>query len=251
MNVIHRVARHDRALLMVGAIAIAGVAWIEVLRRAAPMGAMMAGHVMPFHLTSSFVMWATMMVAMMLPSALPALLVFHAAQKRSLQPSVLLWRSAIFACGYLVVWTGWSLVAALAQGLIQSRALLAMDLAAATPLLGAPILLVAGLYQFTPWKRSCLEHCRSPQDFLVLNWRNGGWGALVLGTRHGLFCAGCCWALMLVLFVVGIMNVAWVALLAGVVLVEKAVARGPWPSRVVGGLLVAWAGWLAYVGFSL
>lgn len=251
MNVVHRVARNERAILLVGAIAIAGVAWIEVLRRAGSMDAMIAGHVMPFRLTSSFVMWATMMVAMMLPSALPALLVFHAAQKRSLRPGVLLRRSAIFACGYLVVWTGWSLAAALAQGLIRSLALLGMDLAVATPFLGAPILLVAGLYQFTPWKRSCLEHCRSPQDFLVLNWRNGRWGALVLGTRHGLFCVGCCWALMLVLFVVGIMNVAWVALLAGVVLVEKAVARGPWPSRVVGALLVAWAGWLAYVGFSL
>lgn len=250
MNLLHRVARNERMLLIVGATAIAGVAWLEVLRRAAPMDAMMVGHVMPVQFASSFAMWATMMVAMMLPSALPALLVFHAAQERSLAPAVLLRRSALFACGYLVVWTGWSLVAALAQGLLQERALLAMDLAPTTPLLGAPILLVAGLYQFTPWKRSCLEHCRSPQDFLVLHWRNGRWGALVLGTRHGAFCVGCCWALMLVLFVVGVMNVAWVALLAGVVLVEKAVAWGPRPSRAVGGLLVAWAAWSAYVGFS-
>lgn len=186
-----------------------------------------------------------------LPSALPALLVFHAAQKRSLQPGVLLRRSALFACAYLVVWAGWSLAASLAQGVLQERALLAPDQAVMAPRLAAVILLVAGLYQFTPWKRACLDHCRSPQDFLVLNWRNGGWGALQLGTRHGAFCVGCCWALMLLLFVVGIMNVAWVALLAGVVLVEKAMPGGIWLSRAAGVILVAWAGWLAYSSFAL
>lgn len=248
MNVLHRVARHERTILVVGAIAIAGVAWTEVLRRAAPVDAMMGGEVMTFHFASSFAMWATMMVAMMLPSALPALLVFHAAQQRSLPPGVLLRRSALFACGYLVVWTGWSLAASLAQGVLQDLALLAPDHAVVAPRLGVALLLVAGVWQFTPWKRSCLDHCRSPQDFLVLHWRNGAWGALALGTRHGAFCVGCCWALMLLLFFVGIMNVAWVALLAGVVLVEKAAPWGIWLSRAVGVVLVVWAGALAYLG---
>lgn len=247
MSILHRVARHERALLLGGASVVALLAWAYVLRRASPMEPMTDGAMVEPHLISSIVMWFVMMVAMMLPSALPALLVFHAAQKRSLGARPLLARATLFASGYLGVWLGWSVLAALLQIALQKQALLSSDSAAHSPLLAVPILLVAGAYQFTPWKRACLDRCQAPQDFLVFHWRQGAPGALTMGAHHGLFCVGCCWALMAVLFVVGIMNVAWVALLAAIVLVEKAVARGPWMSRTVGLVLVASA---AYVGYA-
>lgn len=250
MSILRHAARHERTLLLGGAALVAIFAWAEVWRRASPGHAVMDGMMMPWSTGSAVLMWSIMMVAMMLPSAIPALLIFQAAQRQTVAQGALLARTVLFATGYLLVWSGWAILAALLQGWLQARALLSPDLAAASPLVGASVLLVAGAYQFTPWKRACLEHCRSPQDFLVLHWRQGPGGALAMGVHHGAFCVGCCWALMTVLFVVGIMNIAWVALLAAIVLVEKAIARGPWMSRASGAILVAWAAYLAYVGIA-
>jgi predicted metal-binding membrane protein len=153
-----------------------------------------------------------------------------------------------FAAGYLLVWGGFSVAAAALQALLQQRMLLSSDLAMTSAWLGAGVLALAGGYQLTPLKNACLLHCQSPLGFLLSRWRDGVRGSLVMGVRHGAFCLGCCWALMALLFVGGVMNLAWVAALAVFVLAEKALARGAWLSRVSGVALIAWAVWLAVHG---
>jgi predicted metal-binding membrane protein len=114
-----------------------------------------------------------------------------------------------------------------------------------SPLLGGLVLIAAGIYQWTPAKHACLARCRSPLAFLLTEWREGARGALVMGIRHGFSCAGCCWLLMLLLFVVGVMNLLWIALLTVFVLLEKILPRGLWVSRASGGALIIWGGWVA------
>jgi predicted metal-binding membrane protein len=126
--------------------------------------------------------------------------------------------------------------------------LLSSDLAMSSAWLGAAVLSLAGVYQLTPLKDACLRRCQSPLGFLLGHWRDGVRGALGMGVRHGAFCLGCCWALMALLFVGGVMNLAWVAALAVFVLAEKALARGRWLSRVSGVVLILWAVWLAAHG---
>jgi predicted metal-binding membrane protein len=200
-------------------------------------------------LAVAIVMWCVMMVAMMLPSALPALLLFRAQQKS--QGDVLAGLTALFGVGYLAIWFACSLLAASLQWTLQGLMLLSPQMTVVSTAASAGVLALAGLYQFTPWKEACLTHCQSPLDFLVMHWENGRSGALRMGARHGLFCVGCCWALMAVLFVIGIMNLAWVALLSVLVLLEKLVVRGPWPSRAAGASLLAWAGYAAYYGMGV
>jgi predicted metal-binding membrane protein len=185
-----------------------------------------------------------MMVAMMLPSAAPMLLLFAATQRGRAttgEPATVL----AFAAGYLLVWGGFSVAAAALQALLQQAMLLSSNLAMTTGWLPPAILALAGIYQLTPLKHACLSRCRSPLGFLLSRWRDGIGGALAMGLRHGAFCLGCCWALMALLFVGGVMNLAWVAVLALFVLAEKALPRGPWLSRISGVALIAWAVWLA------
>jgi predicted metal-binding membrane protein len=152
--------------------------------------------------------------------------------------------SAVFTAGYLLAWGGFSLAATLAQEALKRAALLSpMDMTTNSRLLGGLLFLAAGLYQFTPVKLACLRLCRSPLDFVVNHWRDGPGGALRMGITHGLHCLGCCWILMLLLFVGGVMNLLWVAALAVVVLIEKLTA-GPWIGRAGGVLLVACGAWL-------
>jgi predicted metal-binding membrane protein len=122
--------------------------------------------------------------------------------------------------------------------------LLSPETISVTPLLGGILLILAGVYQFTPLKYVCLSNCRTPLGFLMTEWREGTKGALIMGLRHGLYCLGCCWPLMLLLFVAGVMNLLWVALIAGYVLVEKAIPAGQWVSRAIGLLTIGWGAWL-------
>jgi len=176
------------------------------------------------YLLPAFMMWALMMIAMMLPSAAPMILL-HArvAQHNNAGPS----ETAIFAAVYLMVWAIFSAVAALGQAaLISLGAVSAMTLAVGSNVLAAALLAAAALYQLSPIKRACLDRCRSPFSFIVRLWRPGARGALRLGIAHGLYCLGCCWVLMLLLFVGGVMNLAWVAGLAGIVFIEKLAPPG-------------------------
>jgi predicted metal-binding membrane protein len=151
----------------------------------------------------AFVMWVVMMAGMMSPSAAPVLLVVARAASARGESS----RTAVlFGAGYFAVWMGFSAVATLAQWVLHNAALLSSSMAAVSPRAAGITLVVAGLYQFTPEKRACLQHCRNPIDFLMLYWRPGAAGNFALGAHHGLYCLGCCWALMIVLFAVGLMN---------------------------------------------
>jgi predicted metal-binding membrane protein len=186
------------------------------------------------------VMWAVMMVAMMAPAAAPMILTFAAIHRRRAaagQPSV---PTVMFVLGYFLVWTVYSLAAASAQAGLHAAALLSPEMAASSSLFAGGLLIAAGVFQWTPLKRACLAACRSPLSFLMSRWREGARGALLMGLRHGLYCLGCCWALMALLFVAGVMNLFWVAAIAVVVLVEKVVPRGDAVGRVGGvGLIVA------------
>jgi predicted metal-binding membrane protein len=187
-------------------------------------------------------MWLAMMVAMMAPSATPMVLLYarvrsHArAQGNQAAPS-----TAVFVLGYFTVWLLFSLLAASVQLELQARGVLsAMTMGLSSRWPAGALLVAAGIYQLTPLKQACLASCRAPAAYLSQYWRPGARGAFGLGLRHGMYCLGCCWLLMALLFVGGVMNLAWIAALGVLVLLEKAFAPGRTIGRVVGLLLVAW-----------
>ncbi|MBI3028893.1 MAG: DUF2182 domain-containing protein [Candidatus Rokubacteria bacterium] len=190
-----------------------------------------------------FLMWAVMMVAMMVPSASPMILVFATVNRKRLADHTPLIRTGLFLLGYLIVWAGYSLLAALGQWGLHSAALIT-PATAVTPWLGGLLLLAAGAYQFTPLKDACLSRCQSPFGFILTQWREGARGALVMGLRHGAFCVGCCWVLMALLFVAGVMNLLWVAAIAAFVLLEKVLPVGRLVSRLAGTILIVGGAWL-------
>jgi predicted metal-binding membrane protein len=237
-----RSSRRARALIA-GCIAlITALAWVYLVhlnRRMTspiegdPMAAM--GMVMnqPWgagDLLLTFVMWAVMMVGMMAVPALPVLLLF-AGMHTGAVPS--------FGLGYLVVWLGFSAGATAAQWALHEGALLTSAMATSSSSVAGVILILAGAYQLTPLKTGCLARCRSPLGFLMSNWRDGSRGAFLMGVRHGIFCLGCCWALMAVLFVVGVMNLAWVGVLTLFILAEKIGPAGARVARAGGAILIA------------
>jgi predicted metal-binding membrane protein len=189
-------------------------------------------------LAVTFVMWAVMMVGMMSASALPVLLLFAGAHARRAERSTPL-AAAWFGVGYITVWLGFSACAAAAQGALHQAALLSSTMAMSSPALAGGILIAAGAYQLTPLKVGCLIRCQSPLGFLLSHWRDGAGGAFRMGLGHGAFCLGCCWALMGVLFVVGVMNLAWVGILAVFILVEKVGSTGVRVARLGGAVLIA------------
>ncbi len=189
-----------------------------------------------------FLMWAIMMMAMMLPSAAPMILIFAAVdwQRQGARAHGL--RVWAFVAGYVTVWTAFSLLATLLQwGLLEAR-LVSPMMRTSSPLLGGVLLIAAGAYQFTPLKRACLAACRSPLAFILGQWRAGTTGAFAMGLHQGTYCVGCCWVLMALLFVLGVMNVLWIAALAAFVLAEKSLPGARWLGSASGALLVVWGG---------
>jgi predicted metal-binding membrane protein len=187
------------------------------------------------------VMWWVMMVAMMLPTAAPTvLLVTSLAWDRIANPNLVPATALLFASGYLLVWCGFSLAATLLQWSLDNAGLLSERMAFGDAILASTVLIAAGVYQWTPLKDACLRHCRSPSEFLFRHLRLGLLGAVGTGVRHGLFCLGCCWMLMALLFVGGLMSLTWVGAIALFVLVEKTIPWGDWISGIGGALLVLW-----------
>ena len=187
-----------------------------------------------------FLMWSVMMVAMMLPSASPLILLHVRVNQQQEDGGDGFHGTVAFAIGYLLVWTSFSAVATLLQWGLEKLAVLSPMMASTSPLLGAGLLLAAGIYQLTPFKNACLRHCRSPVHFLMQHWRRGTSGAFMMGFHHGVYCIGCCWLLMALLFVFGVMNLVWIAVLSVFVLLEKVVPRGELVARVAGvGFIVA------------
>jgi predicted metal-binding membrane protein len=184
-------------------------------------------------------MWSVMMAAMMTPSTAPMAVAFSNLERR--RGGGAPWAAtAAFLAGYLVVWTAFSVAATLIQWGLRSAALMAPGMRTASPWLGGALLLGAGVFQFSSAKDACLRHCRTPVGFLLSEWREGRSGAALMGMRHGAYCVGCCWLLMALMLVVGVMNLAWCAALAVLVLAEKALPGGRRLARAAGVGLAAW-----------
>lgn len=241
------VLRHERVIVIAGLLAVIGLSWAYLLAGAGTMQEM-GGMLMPMssgpwdldHALVMFAMWAVMMAAMMLPGATPMILLYGTLARRRGASGAEVAGSAVFTLGYVVVWTGFSVLAVVLQFGFERAAWLSPMMEASSQVLAAALLIAAGVYQWTPLKQACLRRCRSPLDFVMTHWREGRWGAWVMGVQHGAYCAGCCWLLMTLLFVGGVMNLAWIAGLALYVLVEKLAPAGPWVGCVSGALLVIW-----------
>jgi predicted metal-binding membrane protein len=244
--------RYDRAVVVGAIVIIVAASWAYLLyddwamrhMDIVDMAMPSRGPWGPVDIALIFAMWAIMMVAMMLPSVVPTLLVYHRlviARRTGVNAAV---PTGFFAAGYLFGWFAFSAAATLAQWGLHSAALISPQMVVSAPAVGGTLLLIAGAYQWTRFKYACLEHCRSPLQFLQTHWRAGAAGAFRMGARHGVYCIGCCWLLMTILFVVGVMNLFWIATLTLFVIAEKALPNAEWLARTSGLALIAWGGWL-------
>ncbi len=247
--------KRDRRLVLGAMVLLAALAWAYTiylgLRQPVATGAMSMPVLMPWSVADfvfMFFMWAVMMFAMMLPSVTPTVMIFERVRGKREAAERPYAPTGAFVAGYLLVWVGFSLLATAANWSLHGVGLMSSMMGKLAPQAGGLILVAAGIFQWTPLKRACLDHCRSPMSFLMQHWREGNWGAASMGLRHGLYCLGCCWLLMLLLFVLGVMNLLWIAILTIVVLVEKIMARGETLSRVLGILLIGWGGWMIGAG---
>lgn len=248
-SIFETIAQRDRMVVSCGLLLVIGLSWAYLLTGAGTMEEM-GGMFMPMspevwtpgHALLMFVMWAVMMAAMMLPSAAPMILFYAMVDRnrraRSDQSSGP--RTSVFAGGYLICWLAFSLFAVTLQYALEKAALLSRMMETTSVTLAAAIFITAGIYQLTPLKQACLRNCRTPLDFVVNHWREGRRGALIMGIEHGIYCTGCCWMLMLLLFVGGVMNLAWISGVAILVLVEKLMPMGHWIGKAAGIVLILW-----------
>ena len=242
------ILRRDRFVVVVGLVSVTLLAWAYLFVMAAgrsPIASMSdaitLAQIKPWTSVDFLMMctmWAVMMVAMMLPSAAPMILLYATVIRKQGAKGHSFAPTSIFASGYLAAWAAFSLAATVLQWSLDQTALLSPMIVVSSPLLGGLLLVAAGLYQATSLKQACLAHCRSPIAFLSSSWRPGRGGAFLMGLHHGAFCVGCCWFLMGLLFFGGVMNLLWVAAIAVYVLLEKVVPCGPLLGRVTGALLV-------------
>jgi predicted metal-binding membrane protein len=243
--------RSDRVPLLVVLVALPLVcwAWIAVMSRDmyGPMTGASAWMMTPVwdmaYILLLWLMWAVMMAAMMLPSAAPMVLTYGSALRRITGVAAARHVYAL-AAGYLTAWVVFSAGAAALQRGLAALLLVSPMMELTSPRLGAALLVLAGLYQLTPLKHACLDACRSPLAFLMSRWRPRTSGAFRLGLEHGASCVGCCWALMLLLFIGGVMNLAVIAALTAFVALEKLAPFGLYSTRVSGALLIAAALWM-------
>lgn len=246
------------SLLLVAFLAWAYVLWLSSAMKVSdmpgmnvPAGMTMAPGFVAWtfaHALFVFAMWAVMMVGMMTPSAAPMVLLYAQVARHARASGHVFAAAGWFAAGYLVAWTAFAALATAAQYGLERAALLSPMMVGTSRTFGAVILVAAGLYQLTPVKHACLAQCRSPLSFVQ---RHGGfrpeiWHSVRLGFRHGLYCVGCCWAVMALLFVGGVMNVLWIAAIAVFVLGERVLPGGAWLARLAGGASVAMGIWMLF-----
>ena len=259
---LERVLRRDRAVVIAALAVLTVLAWGYTVWLANTMsmdgmsaahtpgmGTMLAPAFKPWSVSDflvMFVMWAVMMVGMMTPSAAPMILIYARVSRQAAVQGKPLAATGFFAGGYLLAWTVFSLVATIGQWLLERAALLTSTMATANTVLGALVLITAGLFQWTRVKDACLKHCQAPLSFIQHygGFRRDPLGSLGVGFRHGAFCVGCCWALMALLFVGGVMNIVWIAGLTIFVLLEKVIPFDRVVSRVSGAVLTVWGAWL-------
>ena len=236
--------KRDRAAVLSALAGVTALAWVYLLRMSAtmdpsaPMEMMQVRPWEPVDFGLVFLMWTIMMVGMMVPTAAPMTLTYAAVARKAARDQTPVPPTMVFAAGYVVLWTLFSVLATLAQWGLDQAAVLSPMLVTTSPALGAGLLIVAGTYQLTPFKRACLDHCGSPAHFLSAHWKQGIGGAFRMGMEHGAFCVGCCWALMGLLFLGGVMNLLWVAAIAFFVLLEKVMPQGRLASGATGGALI-------------
>ena len=245
------VQKRDRVIVMVGLAGVIALSWAYTVHMAWDMGMgmdvgmenhmHMHGSMMstwqPMNVLMLFVMWAVMMIAMMASTVWPVVLSFASTyrQRHVISPFV---PTAMFFLGYLLIWVGYCLLATIIQLALQQAALLSPGMTLTNAYLGGGVLIAAGLFQWTPIKRACLDHCRTPHDFLSKQGQKNATGALVMGLQHGRECVISCWLLMLLLFVAGVMNLLWMGAITALVLIEKIVPAGHNVARVSGLLFI-------------
>ena len=241
------VLKRDRLVVLACLLVVITLAWSYIVAGAGmDMSRMSATSDLisktwtPHYFLLMFFMWFIMMIAMMLPSASPMILLFSAINRKNDECGNAVVSTGVFVTGYIAAWGGFSLIATSFQWCLEEMALLTPMMASASPLLGSALLVSAGIYQLTPLKYACLRHCRSPIDFLGHRWRTGTTGALIMGLEHGLFCLGCCWVLMVLLFYGGVMSLEWIIGLALFVLLEKVFPAGHRMGRLSGAVLIIW-----------
>ena len=249
-----KLLRRDRLITVGGLALITGLAWLYLWLLVAEMNGMrdsMAGlmELRPWTATDAglmFAMWAIMMIAMMTPSAAPMILLYVRVQRGRTEEQPFA-PTAVFFAGYLAAWIAFSLALTILQWALEGAALLSPTLTSTSAIFGGAALIIAGIYQWLPIKNVCLGHCRSPVHFLSTYWRPGAWGAFRMGQSHGLYCLGCCWVLMILLFVGGVMNLLWAAAIAIFVLIEKAAPFGHVAGRA-GSLILIVGGVATIIG---
>jgi predicted metal-binding membrane protein len=250
-TVSERAARNERwiaiaGLTMVAAIGLGATLKVgDMLMMPTAPSASSAAYAVLF-----FVMWWTMMMAMMLPSAAPAVLVYGAMGRRLAGKGVAPAPVAVFASGYATIWTAFSLGAVILQILFHDLVPLTGMMAVTSAAVGGSLLVAAGLYQMTPLKHACLRKCQSPLMFFARNWRPGPAGAFRMGLSHGLYCLGCCWVLMGLLFYGGVMELRWIAGIAAYIAAEKFIPAKMRIARFAGMILVVWGLWTIAAAFS-
>jgi predicted metal-binding membrane protein len=252
--------RRDRLVIVLALSGVTVLAWVWLVMQAQYMMDMagdMTDMVMPLtdawsvsYVSLTFAMWWIMMLGMMLPSAAPMIMTFGTLNRSKRNRGQAFVPTTIFLLGYLIAWGGFSAVATLTQWALDHFVLLTPMLAVGSSLFGAALLIVAGIYQFTPLKQACLRGCRSPFSFLLNHWHDGWLGALRMGLAHGAYCIGCCAVLMALLFLAGAMNLLWVAVLASFVFAEKLLPGGVWIGRAGGIAMLAFGMVLAARGFG-
>jgi predicted metal-binding membrane protein len=249
--------RGERIVITAGLLALTLLSWLYLALLADAMDAMGgAGHstaamwLMPMgrwgliEVALCLAMWIVMMVAMMLPSAAPMLFAFHAVSRSRTASGPIGVRFSAFLLGYIAVWSAFSLLATGAQWALHEAAVVPDTMVSTSRILDAALLFCAGIFQFMALKQTCLSQCRSPMGFLLTQWRDGAAGALAMGWRHGMYCVGCCWALMALLFVGGVMNLLWIAVLSATVLFEKMLPFGVATARATGLAMIAGGLWV-------
>jgi predicted metal-binding membrane protein len=245
--------RRDRVIVAALLVVVAALAWAFTIDQARQMDAMEAAMWRDMNMSMNgmepswtpvdavllFVMWSAMMAAMMVPGAAPIVAAFATINRRRRERAAPYVPTAIFLAGYVIAWAGFSIVATALQWLLQKAELLTTMMQSASYAFSAALFLAAGLYQFSPLKERCLNYCRSPDSFILSEWRDGTLGAMIMGLRHGLFCMGCCAALMALLFAVAVMDLRWVAGLTVLVTAEKLLPGAKFWRVAIGLALIA------------
>ena len=235
---LEKILNNDRLLIIAGIAIVSLIAWMYMVKMSVATGSLISVHAVHAwkipDLISHFVMWVIMMTAMMLPTAGPMILTFSFISRERKKKEQAYVNTSLFVVAYLMVSVGFSFGATLLQWGLHHNALLTSLGASSSYIFSGILLLAAGIFQWSNIKQACLRFCRNPFNFLMANWKEGRTGALHMGIKHGLLCTGCCWALMLLMFIGGVMNLLWMIVITAIILIEKVAPRGDMFGKIAG-----------------